>query len=134
MKRILLFSVMLLSLTFVAPSAAQAGAKRDARVAYILKNLRLKADVQEKFKPLLEAFLKELSDVKDPYEDLKDELQDAIETNKLTAAQCDKLFELKQKQEEQEPAVLRKWYAKFKTVITTQQAYKAMKLSDDKLK
>ena len=32
------------------------------------------------------------------------------------------------------PAVLRKWYAKFKTVLTTQQAYKAMKLSDDKLK
>lgn len=134
MKRILLFAVMLLSLTFVAPSAMQAGAKRDARVAYVLKNLRLKSDVQEKFKPLLEAFLKELSDVKDPYEDLKDELQDAIETNKLTAAQCDKLFELKQKQEEQEPAVLRKWYAKFKTVLTTQQAYKAMKLSDDKLK
>lgn len=108
MKRILLFAVMLLSLTLVAPSAAQAGAKRDARVAYVLKNLRLKSDVQEKFKPLLEAFLKELSDVKDPYEDLKDELQDAIDTNKLTAAQCDKLFELKQKQEEQEPAVLRK--------------------------
>ena len=134
MKRILLFAVMLLSLTLVAPSAAQAGAKRDARVAYVLKNLRLKSDVQEKFKPLLEAFLKELSDVKDSYEDLKDELQDAIDTNKLTAAQCDKLFELKQKQEEQEPAVLRKWYAKFKTVLTTQQAYKAMKLSDDKLK
>ena len=134
MKRILLFAVMLLSLTFVAPSAVQAGAKRDARVAYVLKNLRLKSDVQEKFKPLLEAFLKALSDVKDPYEDLKDELQDAIDTNKLTAAQCDKLFELKQKQEEQEPAVLRKWYAKFKTVLTTQQAYKAMKLSDDKLK
>ena len=134
MKRILLFAVMLLSLTLVAPSAAQAGAKRDARVAYVLKNLRLKSDVQEKFKPLLEAFLKELSDVKDPYEDLKDELQDAIDTNKLTAAQCDKLFELKQKQEEQEPAVLRKWYAKFKTVLTTQQAYRAMKLSDDKLK
>ncbi len=134
MKRILFFAVMLLSLTFVAPSAVQAGAKRDARVAYVLKNLRLKSDVQEKFKPLLEAFLKELSDVKDPYEDLKDELQDAIDTNKLTAAQCDKLFELKQKQEEQEPAVLRKWYAKFKTVLTTQQAYKAMKLSDDKLK
>ena len=29
---------------------------------------------------------------------------------------------------------MRKWYAKFKTVLTAQQAYKAMKLSDDKLK
>ena len=134
MKHLVYIAVMFVCLAVGMPTTAQAGAKRDARVAYVLKNLRLKSDVEAKFKPLLEAFLKELSDVKDPYEDLKDELQDAIDANKLTAAQCDKLFELKQKQEKQEPAVLRKWYAKFKTVITTQQAYKAMKLSDDKLK
>ena len=134
MKHLVYIAVMFVCLAVGMPTTAQAGAKRDARVAYVLKNLRLKSDVEAKFKPLLEAFLKELSDVKDPYEDLKDELQDAIDANKLTAAQCDKLFELKQKQEEQEPAVLRKWYAKCKTVITTQQAYKAMKLSDDKLK
>ena len=134
MKHFILIAAMLFSLALAMPSSAQAGGKRDARVAYVLKNLRLKPDVEAKFKPLLEAFLKELSEVKDPYEDLKDDLQDAIDANKLTAAQCDQLFELKQKQEEQEPAVLRKWYAKFKTVITTQQAYKAMKLSDDKLK
>jgi len=98
-----------------------------------LKNLRLKPDVQAKFKPVLDAYLKELSDLKDPYKKLKDELQDAIDANKLTAAQCDQLFEAKQKQEDKEPALNRKWYAKFKTVITAQQAYKAMKLSDDKL-
>lgn len=124
---------MLISLTVVMPSSAHAGSKRDARVAYVLKNLKLKSDVQEKFKPLLEAYLKELSDLKDPYKDLKNELQDAIDGNKLTAAQCDQLFEAKQKQEEKEPAVNRKHYAKFKTVLTAQQAYKAMKLSDDKL-
>ena len=129
----MLFAVMLLSLTVVTPTSAFAGSKRDARVAYVLKNLKLKADVQEKFKPLLEAYLKELSDLKDPYKKLKDDLQDAIDANKLTAAQCDQLFEAKQKQEEKEPALNRKWYAKFKTVITAQQAYKAMKLSDDKL-
>jgi len=134
MKHLVYIAVMFVCLAVGMPTTAQAGAKRDARVAYVLKNLRLKSDVEAKFKPLLEAFLKELSDVKDPYEDLKDELQDVIDANKLTAAQCDKLFELKQKQEEQEPAVLRKWYAKFKTVLTTQQAYRAMKLSDDKLK
>ena len=134
MKHFMLFAALSLCLAVMIPTTAQAGKKRDARVAYVLKNLRLKSDVEAKFKPVLEAFLKELSDVKDPYEDLKDELQDAIDGGKLTAAQCDKLFELKQKQEEQEPAVLRKWYAKFKTVITTQQAYRAMKLSDDKLK
>ena len=126
-------AVMLISLAVLMPSTAQAGKKRDARVAYVLKNLRLKSDVQEKFKPMLDAYLKELSDLKDPYKQLKDELQDAIDTNKLTAAQCDQLFEAKQKQEENEPALQRKWYAKFKTILTAQQAYKAMKLSDDKL-
>ena len=126
-------AVMLLGLTVIMPATAQAGKKRDARVAYVLKNLRLKSDVEAKFKPLLDAYLKELSDLKDPYKNLKDELQDAIDANKLTPAQCDQLFEAKQKQEEKEPAVQRKHYAKFKTVLTTQQAYRAMKLSDDKL-
>ena len=126
-------AVMLLGLTVIMPSTAQAGKKRDARVAYVLKNLRLKSDVEAKFKPLLDAYLKELSDLKDPYKNLKDELQDAIDANKLTPAQCDQLFEAKQKQEEKEPTVQRKHYAKFKTVLTTQQAYRAMKLSDDKL-
>ena len=124
---------MFFCLAVTLPTSAQAGKKRDARVAYVLKNLRLKPDVQAKFKPVLEAYLKELSDLKDPYKKLKDDLQDAIDANKLTAAQCDQLFEAKQKQEDKEPALNRKWYAKFKTVITAQQAYKAMKLSDDKL-
>ena len=133
MKHFMLISVMLISMAVAMPSTAHAGKKRDARVAYVLKNPRLKSDVQEKFKPILDAYLKELSDLKDPYKKLKDELQDAIDANKLTAAQCDQLFEAKQKQEEQEPALNRKWYAKFKTILTAQQAYKAMKLSDDKL-
>lgn len=133
MKHFMFIAALFISMAVVMPSSAQAGKKRDARVAYVLKNLRLKSDVQEKFKPVLEAYLKELSDLKDPYKKLKDELQDAIDTNKLTAAQCDMLFEAKQKQEDKEPALNRKWYAKFKTVITTQQAYKAMKLSDDKI-
>lgn len=133
MKHFMHIAVMFLSLTVISPSLAQAGKKRDTRIAYVLKNLRLKADVQEKFRPLLEAYLQELSDLKDPYKALKDELDDAIMTNKLTAEQCDQLFEIKQKQEDKEPALNRKHYAKFKTVLTAQQAYKAMKLSDDKL-
>ena len=133
MKHFMLIAAMFFCLAVTLPTSAQAGKKRDALVAYVLKNLRLKPDVQAKFKPVLDAYLKELSDLKDPYKKLKDELQDAIDANKLTAAQCDQLFEAKQKQEDKEPALNRKWYAKFKTVITAQQAYKAMKLSDDKL-
>ena len=133
MKQFTLIAAMLISLAVAMPASTLAGNKRDARVAYVMKNLKLKGDVQEKFKPMLDAYLKELSDLKEPYKKLKNELEDAINANKLTAAQCDRLFEAKQKQEEQEPALNRKWYAKFKTVLSTQQAYKAIKLSDDKL-
>ena len=133
MKHFMLIAALFVSLAVTLPSTAQAGKKRDARVAYVLKNLRLKKDVQEKFRPLLDAYLKELSDLKEPYKKLKDDYEDAINSNKLTAAQCDKLFEAKQKQEEKEPALNRKHYAKFKTILTAQQAYKAMKLSDDKI-
>lgn len=133
MKHLMLIAAMFFSLALAMPSSALAGSKRDARVAYVMKNLKLKGDVQEKFKPLLEAYLQELSDIKAPYKKLKDEMQNAIDANKLTPAQCDQLFEAKQKQEEQEPALNRKYYSKFKTVLTAQQAYKAMKLSDDKL-
>ena len=133
MKHFMLIAALFVSMAVTMPTSAQAGKKRDARIAYVLRNLRLKSDVEAKFKPLLDAYLKELSDIKDPYKNLKDQLQDAIDANKLTPAQCDQLFEAKQKQEELEPAVNRKHYAKFKTVLTTQQAYKAMKLSDDKL-
>ena len=129
----MLIAALFVSMAVTMPTSAQAGKKRDARIAYVLRNLRLKSDVEAKFRPLLDAYLKELSDIKDPYKNLKDQLQDAIDANKLTPAQCDQLFEAKQKQEELEPAVNRKHYAKFKTVLTTQQAYKAMKLSDDKL-
>lgn len=133
MKHFMLIAALFVSMAVTMPTSAQAGKKRDARIAYVLRNLRLKSDVEAKFRPLLDAYLKELSDIKDPYKNLKDQLQDAIDANKLTPAQCDQLFEAKQKQEELEPAVNRKHYAKFKTVLTTQQAYKAMKLSDDKL-
>ena len=129
----MLIAAMFLSLAVALPTSAFAGKKRDARVAYVLKNLRLKKDVQEKFRPILDAYLKELGDLKDPYKKLKDSMEDAINANKLSAAQCDQLFETKQKQEEKEPALNRKYYTKFKTVLTAQQAYKAMKLSDDKI-
>ena len=82
MKHFMLLAAMSLCLAVIMPTSAQAGKKRDARVAYVLKNLRLKADVQAKFKPVLEAYLKELSDLKDPYKKLKDELEDAINANK----------------------------------------------------
>ena len=51
MKHFMLIAAIFISMAVVIPTSALAGKKRDARVAYVLKNLRLKSDVQEKFKP-----------------------------------------------------------------------------------
>lgn len=134
MRHIMFIAAMLLCMAAATPSTAQAGNKQEARVAYVLKNLRLKGDVQSKLKPLLADYFKELSEVKAPHKALKDKWADAIEADKLSATQCDQLFESKRKQEEAEIALQRKYYTKFKTVVTAQQAYKALKLSDDKMK
>ena len=134
MKHLLFTTAILLCLAVISPAVVQAGEKQEARIAYVLKNLKLKADAQAKFKPVLAAYYEELKEVKAPYKALKDKLQDAIDANRLTVAQCDQLFNLKEKQEEAEVALRRKYYAKFKTVVTPQQAYKALKLSDDKVK
>lgn len=134
MKHFMLMLGMLFAMAIVAPSAAKAGGKQEARIAYVLKNLKLKSDVQAKFKPLLAAYFKELSDVKAPYKALKQKWEVAIDNDKLSAEQCDQLFELKMKQEEAEVALQRKHYPLFKAAVTTQQAYKAFKLSDDKMK
>ena len=130
----MLLAAMLFSMAVIVPTSAQAGKKRDARVTYILKNLRLKTDVQAKFKPVLEAYLEELSDLKAPYKKLKDELEDAINANKLTAAQCDELFESKQKEQRAELDIRKAYYPKFKAVLPAMKAYQLMKLANDKVK
>ena len=42
MKRLMFLAVMLISLAVIMPSHALAGKKRDARVAYVLKNLSVR--------------------------------------------------------------------------------------------
>lgn len=134
MKHYMLIAAILFCMTALIPLSATAGGKQEARITYVLKNLKLKGDAQAKFKPLLTSYFKELSDIKAPHKALKEKWAAAIDDDKLSAAQCDQLLESKMKQEEAELALRRKYYQKFKTAVTAQQAYKALKLSDDKMK
>ena len=107
---------------------------QDAKISYVLKNLSLKKDVVAKFRPLLVQYYQEIDKVKAPRKALKDKYQKAEDAGKLTAQQCDELFASKQKQEADELEVRTRYYAKFKTVLPTAQAYEAIKLCNDKIK
>ena len=135
MKHKLILSCVMLSVMLVAVPVRVLGAdKQDAHVAYVLKNLSLKKDVAAKFRPLLVQYYQEIARVKAPRKALKEKHQKAEDAGKLTAQQCDELFQSKQKQEAGELEVRTRYYAKFKTVLTTPQAYQAIKLCNDKLK
>lgn len=135
MKHYLVIACSVLCMMFLAaPADVCAAGKQDAHIAYVLKNMSLKKEVVAKFRPLLVQYYEEIARVKAPRKALREKYQRAEDLGKLTPQQCDELFQSKQKQEAAELEVRTRFYAKFKTVLTTQQAYEAIKLCNDKIK
>lgn len=133
MKQIVLTAI--LGLIMALPvQHVYAGEKDDAHVSYVLKNMKLSKEDAAKVKPLLYAYYKEMSNVKASHKALKEKYSKAEDAGKLTTAQCDELFESKQKQEVAQLAVRKAYYAKMKTVLPAAKAYKLMKLTNDKVK
>ena len=111
-----------------------AGEKDAAHIAYIFKNMKLSSDEKAKVKPILQAYYKEISTAKAANKALKEKYDAAEDAGKLTAAQCDELFESKQKEQRAELDIRKAYYPKFKAVLPTMKAYQLMKLANDKVK
>ena len=133
MKQILLTA--LLGMILMMPTLnAYAGEKDDAHIAYIFKNMRLSSEEKTKVKPILQAYYKEVSAAKASNKALKDKYDMAEDAGKLTPAQCDELFDSKQKAERAELDIRKAYYPKFKAVLPPMKAYQLMKLANDKVK
>ena len=133
MKRMLILAILAL-LTFIPVQHISAGEKDDAHIAYIFKNMKLSSDEKAKVKPLLQAYYKEISASKATNKALKEKYDAAEDAGKLTAAQCDELFESKQKEQRAELDIRKAYYPKFKAILPTMKAYQLMKLANDKVK
>lgn len=133
MKQLLLLAIFGL-VTFVPVQNISAGAKDDAHIAYIFKNMKLSSDEKAKVKPLLQAYYKEISASKAANKELKEKYDAAEDAGKLTAAQCDELFESKQKEQRAELDIRKAYYPKFKAILPAMKAYQLMKLANDKVK
>lgn len=129
-------AVMLFAMMLAMPIRVQAeiSEKQQSRITYVLKNLKLDKATQGKLKPVLVKYYEEVSASKKENKALKDKLSAAEDAGKLTATQCDQLFDSKQAQETAELAIRKKYYAQFKTILTPQKAYQAIKLANDKVK
>ena len=133
MKRILLTA--LLGMLMMMPTlSVYAGEKDAAHISYIFKNMKLSSEEKAKVKPILESYYKEVSAAKAPNKALKDKYDAAEDAGKLTPAQCDELFESKQKAERAELDIRKAYYPKFKAILPAMKAYQLMKLANDKVK
>lgn len=133
MRKLILFAIFGL-MTFIPAQNINAGEKDDAHIAYIFKNMRLSGEEKTKVKPILQAYYKEVTAAKAANKALKDKYDAAEDAGKLTPAQCDELFESKQKAERAELDVRKEYYPKFKAVLPAMKAYQLMKLANDKVK
>lgn len=135
MKRNILLLAMFIGMLTCGQSAiAQSSTKQQAQFSHVMKGLKLDKETRDKFRPLLIKYYDEIASVKKSHSALKNKHQKADDEGKLTDEQCDLLFNSKHKQEIDELNVRKKYYEEFKKVLTVQQAYKAIRLSNDKVK
>ncbi len=125
-----IFIALLLMLCPFA-SLCHAQTNRDARVAYVLKNLGINADTQKKLKPLLQAYLADKKTAGAEYAAQKDKMKSAIKNGTLTNDQATKLLTLKWNAEAKETAVKRKYTEQFQTVLSAKKTYKCFTLLND---
>lgn len=116
---------------FTTSSTAQT--KREIRVAYVLEHLSLDKATAAKFKPVLNAYLKEMKDAKDIYDDVKDKYKEQEKSGKLTDSQANQLLKAKLESDTKELAIRKKYQPKFVTILKGAKAYYAFDLANDKM-
>lgn len=135
MKRnIIIYGLFFGMFIFAHTVLAQNGSKQIAQFNHVMKSLKLDKATQAKFRPVLIRYYDEITAVKKNHSLLRDKYRNADNQGKLTDEQCDLLFNSKHKQEMDELYVRKKYYEEFKKILPVQQAYKAIRLSNDKVK
>ena len=131
-NKLFMVCLMAILVTFAGNTTATAGKKSEMRVNYVLQNLGIKRDVQEKIRPLLVSYLADKKVANKEYDSLKDKLKPSIEAGTITDKQAQKLLDLKWASDEKELAVKREYETKFKTVLSAKKTYLCFDLLNDK--
>ncbi len=131
-SRFLVIALMTISMTFGMSTMALAGKNADMRVAYVLKNLGIKRDLQVKLKPILDSYMADKKAANKVYDNMKDKLKPSIEAGTITEKQAQALLDAKWVAAEKELAVKKEYEKKFKTVLSAKKTYLCFDLLNDK--
>ncbi len=134
MKRTIVMLTLAMGMMVGSHTATAQTGKQVAQFNNVMKTLKLDKAQKEKFAPVLRRYYDEMASVKKSHSALKDKHQAADDAGKLTDAQCDMLFNSKFKLDQDELTVKKKYYEEFKKVLSVQQAYKAIRVANDKVK
>lgn len=125
--------MLALVLCLALGAAAQGKSKRQIRLEYTLTNLKITADQKAKLRPVVKAYLDELHDATDAYDDRKDALKGAIKAHTITDREADALLTLKLNANAREDNLKRKYCTKFKAIIGAKQTWYCFDLLGDKM-
>lgn len=131
-KNLILSAIVGLILIMGNVSIAHAGKNADMRVTYVLKNLGVNRDTQNKLRPMLVSYLADKKTANKAYENMKDKLKPSIEAGTITEKQAQELLTRKWAAAEKELAVKRTYETKFKTVLSAKKTYLCFDLLNDK--
>ena len=131
-RNLIVLAIMCLTLAMGNVGTARAGKNADMRVAYVLKNLGINRDTQNKLRPLLASYMADKKAANKPYDTLKDKLKPSIEAGTITEKQAQELLIKKWDAAEKELAVKRQYETKFKTVLSAKKTYLCFDLLNDK--
>ena len=131
-RKLIALALMCLALAMGNVGNAWAGKNADMRVAYVLKNLGINRDTQNKLRPLLVSYLADKKVANKPYDSLKDKLKPSIDAGTITEKQAQELLTKKWVAAEKELAVKRQYETKFKTVLSAKKTYLCFDLLNDK--
>lgn len=131
MKQIMTMWLLAIVMCLSFATEAMAGKKADMKVNYVLQNIGVKRDVQEKLKPLLVSYLADKKVANKEYDSMKDKLKPSIKNGTITDKQADRLLQLKWQADEKELAVKRQYETKLKTVLPSKKVYLCFDLLND---
>lgn len=104
----------------------------ELRYDYVIKNLKLDKATEAKAGPVIKAFIKEMKEAGDIYDDVKSKHKAAIKNGTLTNNQAAALNKAKLDSDAKETAVRKAYYAKFKAVMSEKQTFLCYRLCADK--
>ena len=127
-------TTLLLLLCFFTVYSLRAQSDKDRwRCRHVVRGLKMSKALEEKFTPVFYAYLKELHEAKDIYDDVKDRYRNAIDKRQLTPTQAQELLDSHWKSDEQEVKVRKKYTLLFSQIVKKPYVYYIFQLANDKV-